>query len=104
MIHEDLRIVDAENLEIRRARKLQRHIFHNARLDQMWSLDDHDKLKHWDFAIHDYYNNYSWYAIWLRIGYSNNNPHYILSYYLDAIENIEDGKSAIHNHNNILFI
>jgi hypothetical protein len=104
MIHEDLRIVDAEGLEIRRARKLQRRIFHSAGPDQVWSLDGHDKLKRWGFAIHGCCDGYSRYAIWLRVGYSNNDPRYILSYYLDAIEDIGDGKSATHNRNNILFI
>ena len=86
IIHETLKVIDAEGLEMRRARKLKRRIFHSPGRDQVWSLDGHDKLKRWGFPIHGCCDVYSRFAIWLRVGFSNNDPRYILSYYLDALE------------------
>ena len=87
-VYASLQMVDPEGLEERRARRLQRRIFHADGPNQVWSLDVHDKLKQWGFAIHACIDVYSRYIIWIRIGVSNNDARYILSYYLDSLKRI----------------
>jgi hypothetical protein len=95
IVHEALKVVDPEGLEERRARRLQRRIFHCQGRDQVWSLDGHDKLKRWGFPIHGCCDVYSRYSIWLRVGVSNNDPRFILSYYLDALEEENKDQNSI---------
>ena len=87
-VYDSLQAVDPEGLEERRARRLNRRIFHADGPNQYWSMDGHDKLKPWGFAIHGGIDVYSRYVLWLRMGVSNNDPKYILSYYLDSLRRI----------------
>jgi len=94
-VYASLQEVDAEGLEERRAGRLKRRIFHADGPNQVWSLDGHDKVKRWGFAIHGCIDVYSRHIIWLRVGKSNNDPRYILSYYLDSLRRTtvdEDGE------------
>lgn len=86
--------MDAEGLAERRSRKLRRRIFHSRGLNEVWSLDGHDKLEHWGFPIHGCCDVYSRFLLWLRVGTSNQDPRYILAYYLDAIEEVAFTKVA----------
>jgi hypothetical protein len=85
-VHHALTLVDLAGLELRGKHKLQRRIFHSQGPNQCWSLDGHDKLSHWGFPIHGCLDVYSRYVLWLQVGKSNNDPRYVLAYYLDAIE------------------
>jgi hypothetical protein len=87
-INDSLKAIDPDGLGIRRARKLKRRIFNSDGPDEVWSLDGHDKLKHWGFFTHGCMDVYSRYLVWLRLGTSNHNPDYVLSYYLDGIKEI----------------
>jgi len=93
-VHESLKVVDAEGLQARKGRKLVRRIFHSRGRDEVWSLDGHDKLKRWGFLIHGCNDVYSRYLIWLRVGLSNNDPRFVLSHYLSAIEEIAESCSS----------
>ena len=87
-VHESLKVVDAEGLKHRRKQKLSRRIFHSDGPNQVWSLDGHDKLSRWGFPIHGCIDGYSRYLLWLETGASNHDPRYILSWYLNAIEEV----------------
>ncbi|SRR6266496_3916015 len=93
-VHESLKVVDAEGLQIRKCRKLVRRIFHSHGRDEVWSLDGHDKLKRWGFPIHGCNDVYSRYLIWLRVGLSNRDSRFVLSYYLAAIEEISGSRAS----------
>ena len=93
-VHESLKVVDAEGLQIRKRRKLVRRIFHSRGRDEVWSLDGHDKLKRWGFPIHGVNDVYLRYLIWLRVGLSNRDPRFVLSHYLAAIEEIAGSRSS----------
>jgi hypothetical protein len=84
--YQALEEVDPDGIEDRKARKLQRRVFHADGADQVWSIDGHDKIKRWGFAIHGAIDVYSRFLVWLAVGPSNNDPRYILAYYLDAVE------------------
>jgi len=85
-VNDSLKVVDVEGLELRHRHKLTRRIFGSPGRNHVWSLDGHDKLSRWGFHIHGGIDVYSRYLIWLRVGASNNDPRYILAFYLDGIE------------------
>jgi hypothetical protein len=85
-VNNSLKVVDAEGLELRRQRKLRRRVFTSNGPNEVWSLDGYDKLSRWGLAIHGCNDVYSRFLLWLRVGISNNDPLYILSYYLEAVE------------------
>jgi transposase InsO family protein len=89
-----LQDVDPEGLEARKAQRLQRRVFHADGPDQVWSIDGHDKLKRWGFAIHGAIDVYSRFLVWLAVGPSNNDPRYILAYYLDTLEALNKSQVA----------
>jgi len=103
-VYESLKIVDAEGLQERRSRRLQRRIFHCAGPNEVWSVDGYDKLARWGFPIHGCCDVYSRYLLWLRVGVSNSDPRYILAYYLEAIEELAFGGNETDYCTYILFL
>jgi len=97
-VYDSLKEVDAEGLEERRAGRLKRRIFHADGPNQVWSLDGHDKLKRWGFAIHGCIDVYSRYIVWMRVGRSNNDARYVLSYYLDSLRQTTVDENGEERH------
>jgi transposase InsO family protein len=91
-VYDSLKVVDREGLDLRRKHKLHRRIFAVEGPNQVWSLDGHDKLKHWGFPIHGCNDGFSRYLLWIRVGTSNNDPRFPLACYLDAIEELAGEK------------
>ena len=51
-VHENLKVLDAEGLQIQKSRKFVCRIFQRCRgRDELCSLDGHDKLKWWGFPL-----------------------------------------------------
>ena len=81
-----LRELDPEGTEERRAHRLRRRAYRNNGPNDTWHCDEYDKLKPFGFPIHACIDGWSRKVSWLYVTRSNNWPHYIATYYLDAIE------------------
>ena len=81
-----LRELDPEGTEERRAHRLRRRTYRNTGPNDAWHCDGYDKLKPFGFPIHACIDGWSRKALWLYVTRSNNSPHNIATYYLDAVE------------------
>ena len=82
-----LRELDPEGTEERRAHRLRRRAYRNNGPNDTWHCDGYDKLKPFGFPIHACIDgSWSRKVLWLYVTRSNNWPHNIATYYLDAVE------------------
>lgn len=81
-----LKELDPEGTAERRAHKLKRRTYHNHGPNDVWHCDGYDKLKPFGFPIHGCIDGWSRKILWLYITRSNNSPHNIATYYLDAVQ------------------
>ncbi|KAJ7790095.1 hypothetical protein B0H14DRAFT_3571076 [Mycena olivaceomarginata] len=74
-------------LRQRRANRLKRKRFWSAGVNNIWTLDQHDKWKYkFGLALHSCLEPFVGRIQWLKIWWTNSNPCLILSYYLDTVE------------------
>ena len=81
-----LRELDPEGTEERRAHRLRRRAYRNNGPNDTWHCDGYDKLKPFGFPNHASIDGWSRKVLWLYGTRSNNWPHNIATYYLDAVE------------------
>ena len=81
-----LRELDPEGTAERRAHRLRRRTYRNAGPNDTWHCDGYDKLKPFGFPVHACIDGWSRKVLWLHVTRSNNSPHNIAAYYLDAVE------------------
>jgi hypothetical protein len=79
---------EAELILERKARRLKRNRFWSAGVNDIWSVDQHDKWKRFGLALHLGMEPYSGKILWLRIWHSNSDPALICSYYLDTVQEL----------------
>ncbi|KAG9119732.1 hypothetical protein FRC07_005097 [Ceratobasidium sp. 392] len=72
----------------RRANRLKRKRFWAAGVNDLWCIDQHDKLARFKLRLHACVEPYSGMIIWLRVWWSNSNPRLICHYYLDAVRTL----------------
>ncbi|KAJ7728625.1 hypothetical protein B0H16DRAFT_1697380 [Mycena metata] len=72
---------------IRRARRLKRKRFWAAGVNDLWTVDQHDKWKYkFGLCLHSGLDPFIGRFLWEKDWWTNSNPRLILSYYLDAVE------------------
>ena len=81
-----LKELDPEGTEERRAHRLRRRVYRNNGPNDSWYCDGYDKLKPFGFPIHACVDGWSRKVLWLYVTRSNNWPHNIATYYLEAVE------------------
>ncbi|KAG2126745.1 hypothetical protein BD769DRAFT_1628415 [Suillus cothurnatus] len=81
-------IYEADLVRQRKARRLQRRHFWAAGVNDIVTVDQHDKWLRFGLALHTGIEPFSGRIMWMRVWHSNRNPQLILSYYLDTIENL----------------
>ncbi|PCH39775.1 hypothetical protein WOLCODRAFT_68498, partial [Wolfiporia cocos MD-104 SS10] len=81
----------AEEVESRRYTRgsMVRARFWTAGVNDMWTLDQHDKWRSYHLYLHVGLEPYSGYILWLKIWWTNRNPRLVASYYLDAVESVQ---------------
>ena len=89
-----LLVLDPENVDKRRRRRLRRKKYHSPGPNFVWHIDGHDKLKPYGMSIHGCITGYSRRIIWLEFAASNKISEFIAKHYLDAIKQME-GKPKI---------
>ncbi|KZO89379.1 hypothetical protein CALVIDRAFT_491834, partial [Calocera viscosa TUFC12733] len=74
----------------RRAGRLKRAIHYSAGPHERWSADQHDKWgRRFGLWLHVGLDNFSNTILWLKVWWTNSNPHLIASLYLDAAASVE---------------
>lgn len=84
-----LRIIDPEGVGQRTANRLLRRVYHCPGPNHVVHIDGYDKLKPFGIAIHGAVDGFSRKVLWLKAGYSNNDPKLIAKCYLDFIRHID---------------
>ena len=79
---------DAAGSAQRRHRTFTRRSFHSPGPNYSWHADGYDKLKPYGLAIHGCVDGYSRRVMWLRVGYTNNDPAVIGYYYTQCLSAI----------------
>lgn len=70
----------------RKRRKLSRRMYINDGPNDVWHIDQHDKLKQYGFPLHCCVDGYSRKIIWIEYVASNNDPDLTVKLYLRAVE------------------
>lgn len=84
-VRQVLKALDPEGVEARSKRKLQRRKYRSKGPDFIWHIDGYDKLKPFGFCIHGAIDGYSRRILWLKVGFSNNDPWIIASYFIKYV-------------------
>lgn len=80
-----LSIIDEEGVNLRSRRCLRRRLYESKDPNYLIHIDGYDKLKPFGVAIHGAIDGFSRKIIWLKAGFSNNNPKLIANLYLQFI-------------------
>ncbi|KAJ7759725.1 hypothetical protein DFH07DRAFT_918861 [Mycena maculata] len=77
---------EPELVRQRRANRLKRKRFYAAGVNDILTVDQHDKWKYkFGLALHSGLDPFIGLIHWLKIWWTNSNPRLILSYYLDSV-------------------
>ena len=73
----------------RKANHLQHRRFWAAGVNDIWTIDQHDKWLHFGLALHTCIKPFSGRILWMKVWHSNCNPQLILSYYIEVVEALQ---------------
>ena len=76
----------------RTGHRLKRKQFWTVGVNDIWTMDQHDKWRKFQLFLHVGIEPHSGLILWLKIWWTNRNPRLICSYYLDVIEALGHGK------------
>ncbi|KAF8588752.1 hypothetical protein K439DRAFT_1613257 [Ramaria rubella] len=86
VMEEYFKTYEPEGVKQRKARRLKRQRFWAAGVNDIWAINQHNKLKRFLLYLHTGVEPYSGMILWLRVWWTNKNPRLILQYYLDAVQ------------------
>ena len=81
-----LKEIDGHGVALRTLNRLIRRQYFNRGPNYMIHVDGYDKLKPYGIAIHGAVDGFSRKVLWLEAGPSNNNPRYIVRFYMDFVK------------------
>ncbi|KAG1883977.1 hypothetical protein F4604DRAFT_1878813 [Suillus subluteus] len=76
---------EPELVRERKARRLKWKCFWAAGVNNLFTVDQHDKWLRFGLDLHTGIEPFSGWIMWIQVWHSNRNPQLILSYYLDMI-------------------
>ena len=80
-----LHIIDPENMDMRKKRRLKRRQYINPGPNAVWHIDGYDKLARYGIYIHGCVDGYSRRIMWLHAYYTNKDSKVIAGYFMDCI-------------------
>jgi hypothetical protein len=86
LVTEALLLIDGPGVACRRKRKFKRKRFWAAGVHDIWAQDQHDKWERFGLFLHVAVEPVSGYILWLKVWWTNSNPHMVTRYFLDAAE------------------
>jgi hypothetical protein len=78
-------VTDRQGVLARKANRLKRRIFHAAGVNHIWAMDQHDKWQRFGLRLHVGLEPFSGKILWLAIWWTNSNPKFVASQYLNAV-------------------
>lgn len=88
MIRLFLATLDPAGVSLRSRKRLRRRDSFSKGANYLWHMDGYDKLKPYGLPISGCIDGFSLHIIWLRVGYTNNDPRVIAGYYMNAVNNL----------------
>lgn len=89
-------------IRLRKAQRLRRRHFWAAGVNDIWTVDQHDKWLRFGLALHTGIEPFSGKILWIRVWHSNRNPQLILTYYLDVVKQCGCEYFLIKIHSQVL--
>jgi hypothetical protein len=86
IVQKTLQELDPEGSAEWKAHSLKRRVYHNVGPNYAWHCDGYDKLKPFGFPVHGAIDGWSRKILWLYVTRSNNSPHNIASYFIEAVQ------------------
>lgn len=83
-------VCEPDLIRERKARRLKRRRFWAAGINDILTMDQHDKWKRFGLALHNALDPFAGRLQWMKVWTTNSNPKLILSYYLEFIEKKND--------------
>ncbi|KAF9553186.1 hypothetical protein CPC08DRAFT_645938 [Agrocybe pediades] len=82
------KVFEPEACRERRTGRLRRRRFWAAGVNDMFTVDQHDKWKRFGLCLHVGIDPFPGKCHWIRVWWTNSNPKLICSYYLDTIRSL----------------
>ena len=79
----------------RKVGRLKRRRFWAAGVNDILTMDQHDKWKRFGLALHNGLDPFAGRLQWMKVWTTNSNPKLILSYYLEFIEKKNNNCNSI---------
>ncbi len=70
----------------RKGQRLIRKQFWTVGVNDIWTMDQHDKWRRFQLLLHIGIEPHSGLILWLKLWWTNRNPRLVCSWYLDTIE------------------
>jgi hypothetical protein len=86
LIVEYFKVYESDLVRERKARRLKRRRYWSAGVNDLITVDQHNKWKRFGLTFHLGEDPFPGVIQWLRVWHNNNNPKLVLSYYLDWAE------------------
>ena len=96
---ECVRIIDPEEVNNCKRRRLQRRKYVTTGPNFLWHMDGLDKLKPFGFCFHGAVDGFSRRILWLNVGSTNKNPRVVANYFLNTVDQLE-GVSRMIRYDN----
>jgi hypothetical protein len=80
-----MRAIDPEGTRLRGIHRLRRRMYRNNGPNYLIHVDGNDKLKPFGICIHGAIDGFSRRVLWLKAGFTNNDPRYIAGLYMDYV-------------------
>jgi hypothetical protein len=80
-----MRAIDPEGTRLRGIHRLRRRMYRNNGPNYLIHVDGNDKLKPFGLCIHGAIDGVSRRVLWLKAGFTNNDPRYIAGLYMDYV-------------------
>ncbi len=77
----------------RKAHRLSRKQFWTVGVNDVWTMDQHDKWRRFQLFLHIGLEPHSGTILWLKIWWTNRNPRLVCGWYCDTIEKLGYSKS-----------
>lgn len=84
-----LPLLDPAGSKERSCRRLKRRLYRSKGPNFLWHVDGNDKLKPYGITIHGCIDGYSRRIMWMKCGYTNNNPRVIAQHYIDTVRYVQ---------------
>ena len=81
-------LYEPELIHQRKACRLLRHWFWAAGVNNIWTVDQHDKWKWFGLALHTGIEPFLGRILWMKVWHLNQNLQLILTYYLEVVEKL----------------